>query len=181
MFFYQVQDKPPVSFTEEYIEFRLRKNTFTVNGIYYFVNHTNHYVSKEINYPFPLPTSEIDSVHVFDNAQGKFLAYEKLRKEIVFRMNMLPKDTVKLNIFYKQKVSGDTITYILTTTKIWGEPLKKAEYTFSTEKTRKIKSFSYPPDNTSYPGNEQKYFWSRQDFLPEKDFTISFRKNDSKK
>ena len=164
-----------MSFTEEYIEFRLRETTFTVNGIYYFVNNTSDRVSKEISYPFPVPMSDIDSVHVFDIEQGRFLGFEKLRQAIVFRLKMLANDTVRLNIFYRQKGIKDTVKYILTTTKNWGESLKKAEYTFETKKSRKILSFSYPPDKTSYPGHEQKYFWSRKDFLPEKDFIVIFR------
>lgn len=177
IFSFQSQERPPVSFTEEYIEFCLRKSTFTVNGMYYFVNHTVNIVSKEISYPFPVPLSNIDSVHVFDNTQGRFLGFEKLRKEVVFRITIPPNDTVKLNIFYEQKGVRDTVKYILTTTKNWGEPLKKAEYTFETEKYRKIRLFSYTPDKTSYPGNQQKYFWSRKDFLPEKNFIVVFRKN----
>jgi hypothetical protein len=177
MFCFQTQERPPVSFTEEYIEFRLRKTIFTVNGIYFFVNHTANIVSKEISYPFPVPWSDIDSVHIFDNTQGRFLGFKKLPMEITFRITIPPNDTVKLNILYKQKGVRDTVKYILTTTKNWGEPLKKAEYTFETEKMRKIRSFSYLPDKTSYPGNTQKYFWSRKDFLPETDFIVVFRKN----
>jgi L-2-hydroxyglutarate oxidase LhgO len=154
LFCFQTQEQPPVSFTEEYIEFRLRETTFTVNGIYYFVNNTAHMVSKEINYPFPVPMSDIDSVHVFDIEQGRFLGFEKLQQGV--------KDTVK---------------YILTTTKNWGEPLKKAEYTFETEQYRKIRSFSYPPDKTSNHSDQQMYFWRKKDFLPEKDFIVIFRKN----
>jgi hypothetical protein len=176
-FCFQAQEKPPVSFTEEYIEFRLKKTTFTVNGNYYFVNNTANIVSKEINYPFPVALTDIDSVHIFDNTQGQFLTFEKLQKKIVFRVTIRPKDTVKLNIFYKQKGIKDTVKYILTTTKNWGEPLKKAEYTFEAEKARKVLSFSYPPNKSSNTGNTQKYFWSRKDFLPERDFMVVFKKN----
>jgi hypothetical protein len=176
MFFLQTQEKPPVSFTEEYIEFRLKKTTFTVNGNYFFVNHSANIVSKEITYPFPVPLSDIDSIHIFDNVQGRYVEFKKLPKQITFRITIPPKDTVRLNIFYKQKGVKDTVKYILTTTKNWGEPLKKAEYTFETEKARKILSFSYPPDNTSTSGIHQKYFWSRKDFMPETDFIVILRK-----
>ena len=175
LFCFQTQERPPVSFTEEYIEFRLRETTFTVNGIYYFVNNTANVVSKEIRYPFPVPISTIDSVHVFDMEQGRFLGFERLGQVVVFRLSMSVNDTVKLNIFYRQKGVKDTVKYILTTTKNWGEPLKKAEYTFETERYRKIRSFSYPPVKTSFSGHEQNYFWSRKDFLPEKDFIVIFR------
>ncbi|MGA2822702.1 MAG: hypothetical protein ABSE72_04170 [Bacteroidales bacterium] len=177
LFCFQTQERPPVSFTEEYIEFRLRETTFTVNGIYYFVNNTANIVSKEISYPFPVPMFDIDSVHVFDIEQGRFLGFEKLRQAVVFRLNILPDDTVKLNIFYREKGVKDTVKYILTTTKNWGEPLKKAEYTFETERYRKIRSFNYPPDKTSHHNDQQLYFWNRKNFLPEKDFIVIFNTN----
>ena len=176
LFCFQAQEKPPVSFTEEYIEFRLRKNIFTVNGNYFFVNHTANIISKEINYPFPVSLTNIDSVHIFDNIQGKFLDFKKSSKQVSFRITVPPFDTVRLNIYYRQKGIKDTVKYILTTTKNWGEPLKKAEYTFETEKARKIRSFSYPPDKTSV-SDKQKYFWSRRDFMPASDFIVVFRKN----
>ena len=172
----QAQQKPPVSFTEEYIEFRLKKDVFTVNGIYVFVNNSNGYSTEEIHYPFPAVRSGIDSVHVFDMNHGKYLETESRQKEVVFRLNIQPKDTLKLNIFYRQKEVKDTATYILTTTKNWGESLKKAEYTFEAEANRKIRSFSYPPDKTTSRGDQQKYFWSRRDFLPDKDFIVIFEK-----
>jgi hypothetical protein len=133
-------------------------------------------VSKEITYPFPVSLSYIDSIHIFDNTQGRFIEFKKRPKEVAFRITIRPSDTVRLNIFYKQKGVKDTVKYILTTTKNWGEPLKKAEYTFETEKARKILSFSYPPDNTSKSA-DQKYFWSRKDFMPETDFIVILRKN----
>ena len=166
------QGKPPVSFIEEFIEFRLKETTFTVNGNYYFVNNTPSAVSKEINYPFPVSISTIDSVHVFDLTLGRFLDIKKQARAISFNLVVLPYDTVKLNIFYQQKGVMDTIHYILTTTKIWGEPLKKAEYTFETERFRKIKSFSYSPDKSTTTDDKQKYFWKKKDFLPERDFLV---------
>jgi hypothetical protein len=171
---FQLQVRPPVSFTEEYLEFRLRETTFTVNGNYYFVNNTVNAVSKEINYPFPVALSNIDSIHIFDNAKGRFLEFKKLRQAVVFRLSLMPNDTVNLNIFYEQKGVGDTIKYILTTTRNWGEPLKKAEYTFETEQYRNIKTFSYTPDKTIIHNHQKKYFWHRKDFLPEKDFIVIF-------
>jgi hypothetical protein len=176
LFCFQAQEKPPVSFTEEYIEFSLKKTIFTVNGNYFFVNHTANIVSKEITYPFPVKLSDIDSIHIFDNLQGKFLTCKKLPKEVTFRITIPPHDTVRLNIFYKQKNVKDTVRYILTSTKNWGEPLKKAEYTLETDKTRKIQSFSYPPDKSS-SSDKLKYYWSRKDFMPETDFIVIFKKN----
>jgi hypothetical protein len=168
--------QPPLSFAQEYIEFGLKDASFTVNGLYVFVNNTKGYISKEIHYPFPVSISKIDSVHVFEMGLG-YLKFEKHPKEIIFHLNVRPLDTAKVNIFYRQREVTDTITYILTTTKIWGEALKNAEYTFTVDRTRKILSFSYPPDKTTYPGNDQKYFWKRENFLPTRDFVVILAKS----
>jgi hypothetical protein len=174
--FYQQGDHRPVSFTEEYIEFRLSGTTFTVNGNYYFVNHSGESVSKIISYPFPVALSCIDSIHIFNLDDGKYISYEKTRQAAVFHLDCRPGDTVRLNIFYKQTNVTDTVRYILTTTKNWKQPLKKAEYTFTTESSRKILSFSYPPDKSSLKGREQKYFWSRKEFLPDRDFVVILKR-----
>jgi hypothetical protein len=171
----QLKEKPPISFTEEYIEFRLRESTFTVNGNYFFVNNTANMVSKEISYPFPVPISVIDSVRIFDIAKGTLVQFKKSGQGVIFHLNIQPSDTVRLNIFYRETGVKDTVHYILTTTKNWGEPLQKAQYTFETEKSRKIKSFSYPPDGSSHTEKAQKYSWTRKNFLPEKDFIVVFR------
>jgi hypothetical protein len=175
VFLFQLKEKPPISFTEEYIEFRLRESTFTVNGNYFFVNNTAGLVSKEITYPFPVPFSKIDSVRIFDIAKGTLVQYKKSGQVVVFHLNIQPADTVRLNIFYREIKVKDTACYILTTTKNWGEPLQKAQYTFETEKSRRIKSFSYPPDNSTRTDKAQKYSWTRKNFLPDKDFIVVFR------
>ncbi|MGA3012827.1 MAG: hypothetical protein ABSD71_02205 [Bacteroidales bacterium] len=170
--FLQVQNKNTFSFREEYIEFRLKGSVFTVNGNYIFVNNTANTVSSEINYPFPVALSIIDSIHVFDNSQGKFLNFKRISKAILFRLVLMPLDTVKMNIFYRQTGVKDTIRYILTTTKIWGKALKRGEYTFETDTGTHIKSFSYPPDKQVIHGNHQKFYWHKKDFMPEKDFIV---------
>jgi hypothetical protein len=170
--FFQVQNKNTFSFREEYIEFRLKGSVFTVNGNYIFVNNTANLVSSKINYPFPVALSNIDSIHVFDNSQGKFLAFKKISKAILFRLVMMPHDTVKMNIFYRQQRVGDTARYILTTTKVWGEALKRGEYTFETDAGTHIRSFSYPPDKQVTQGKLQKFYWHKKDFMPEKDFLV---------
>jgi hypothetical protein len=175
IFLFQSRERPQVSFTEEYIEFRLRETTFTVNGNYFFVNNTPGLVSKEITYPFPVPMSDIDSVRIFNIAEGKLVQYHKSDRAVVFHLNIQPSDTMRLNIFYREKGIRDTVHYILTTTKNWGEPLQKAQYTFETERNRNIKSFSYPPDNSSRTNKAQKYSWTRKNFLPDKDFIVVFK------
>ncbi|MCX6249565.1 MAG: hypothetical protein NTX61_02325 [Bacteroidetes bacterium] len=168
--FPQVHDKQTVSFVEEYIEFRLDGSEFTVNGLYVFVNNANAASSTNIFYPFPVAVSAIDSVFIFDNSAGKFLEFSKGKNGVNFNLQVPSRDTLKLNIFYRQKDIKDSVRYILTTTRYWGKPLVEALYTFELRKSRKINSFSYDPDRASVSGDWIKYSWRKQHFMPDRDF-----------
>ena len=163
-------------FSEEYIEFRLDKNIFTVNGDYLFVNPGNRVISKTIMYPFPVDISLIDSVHVFNKQSGTFLPLKKERRDVRFNILLAPRDSLKLNIFYRHQQRSDTLIYILTTTKNWRQALRKAEYSFESDPEVSIKSFSYKPDKISGGQGHKRYFWIRHQFMPEKDFLIILNK-----
>jgi hypothetical protein len=176
LLFLPPQQKSPVTFSQEYIEFRLDGDKFTVNGIYVFVNHRTKSLAHLITYPFPVPTSKIDSVYVFDTNKGVFLKFTKQKKGINFEVEFPPNDTVKLNIFYIQSGVSDTARYILTTTQAWGSPLSNAEYSFEADPAHTVKSFSYPPDKTTRLNNRTKYFWRMKNFLPDHDFEVFLAK-----
>jgi hypothetical protein len=88
---------------------------------------------------------------------------------------LLPKDTVDVNIFYRQKIS--TVNkYIITSTQSWGKPLETAVYTLTTDKNLKIKSFTYVPDSIRDTVNKRLYIWKKQHFMPKIDFEITIDK-----
>jgi hypothetical protein len=37
-----------------------------------------------------------------------------------------------------------------------------------------MESFSYPPDSTSIRKEVQHYYWKKKEFMPDKDFDVSF-------
>ena len=86
-----------------------------------------------------------------------------------------PKDTVDVNIFYRQKISSVN-KYIIVSTQSWGKPLETAVYTLTTDKKLKIKSFSYTPDSIKEVNDKRLYFWKKQQFMPTIDFEITIDK-----
>jgi len=161
----------PVSFFEEHIDFKLDRNFFSINGIYSFYNNSNDGVTQQIIFPFAVKIKSIDSINIIDLNRRKLVPYTLMMDAVSFSLTILPKDTLDLNIFYRQKASGKN-TYILTTTQAWGTPLDKAFYTLIAPKEMSINSFSYIPDSVKLVDDNYLYKWEKHQFLPEIDFDI---------
>jgi hypothetical protein len=110
-------------------------------------------------------------VKIIDLNRGILVPYSLMMDAVSFNLTVQPKDTLDVNIFYRQKTSGKN-TYILTTTQAWGNPLNKAIYTLITPKEMAINSFSYIPDSVKVVDNNSLYKWEKHNFLPEIDFDI---------
>jgi len=160
-----------VSFFEEHIDFKLDSTYFSINGIYSFYNSSNETLHKKILYPFADKVNMIDSIKVMDLNNLAIIKYSFIENAISFTITIPPKDTLDLNIFYRQKSSNKN-TYILTTTRLWGKPLDKAIYTLTIPKSLSIDSFSYKPDSSRVIDDKRLYFWEKYHFLPELDFDI---------
>jgi hypothetical protein len=158
-----------VSFFEEHIDFSIDDKYFSINGIYSFYNNSYELVNKHIAFPFAGNTSMIDSIRVFDLNKMQFLEFKTREKSISFILTLSPRDTLDINIFYRQYTSNKN-TYIITSTQAWGKPLEKAVYTLTTAKDIIIKSFSYNPDTFIYAKGSKVYYWWKYNFMPQIDF-----------
>ena len=158
-----------ISFFEEHIDFALDKQYFTINGIYSFCNHSDREINQSILFPFADEVSEIDSIRIVNLKSSSNVAFTKSGKYISFNLSIMPKDTVELNIYYRQKTTISN-KYIITSTKSWGKPLEKAFYSLTVSQGVKIKSFSYQPD--LFKKKKRTYFWKKENFMPENDFIV---------
>jgi len=166
------QAQTPASFIREAIEFRLTDKTFSVNGIYVFINNTDRPVTQGISYPFPVSLNLIDTLHIVNMVTGQFLTYEVQSNAVHTTMSMAPRDTVLLNIFYRQRSFSDTLIYILTSTRKWKKPLQQAEFILIADTSCEITGFSYPPDKMEVKETSNVYLWQFHNFLPQHDFQI---------
>lgn len=163
-----------VSFFEEHIDFKLDSSHFTINGIYSFYNNSQNSVSQQIVFPFAATTKTIDSIKVLDLNAQRLLPYTLMASAVAFIITIPPKDTLDVNIFYRQK-SAIKNTYILTSTQSWGKPLDRAFYTLLTSTERAIDSFSYDPDTVKVVGNHKLYQWEKHHFLPQYNFEVTIK------
>lgn len=162
----------PVSFPSEYIDFTIDNECFTINGIYTFRNNTGTTIFHDILFPFVNEVSQIDTISIVDLRNFQRVPFKKLKKEVVFNLNIAPNDSTEINIFYKQKRTHKNV-YILTSAQSWGEPLEKAVYTLTIDKNLKIDSFSIEPDSAKTGDEYTTYFWSKFNFMPQTDFEIT--------
>jgi len=77
-------------------------------------------------------------------------------------------DTLVAEAVYRQKLHGDYARYIVTTTKVWGRPLRKAVFDIRLPPGTEALEFSYPFAATE--GGTYRY--EARDFLPDRDIEV---------
>ncbi|MFP4471885.1 MAG: hypothetical protein ACLFPE_14470 [Bacteroidales bacterium] len=169
----QAQD---VEFFREDLEFRLRVDEFSVNGLYYFRNPAAHPVKQVLFYPFPDEAlygkvSEVFATQLPDSASC-FIS--RTTTGAMIRLEIPPKYEKVLRIGYTQHPPGNFAKYIITTTQNWEKPFELANYVLIVPDDLEIKSFSIPPDDFVDQKNATIYSWKRKDFMPQVDFEFTF-------
>jgi hypothetical protein len=156
-----------IEFINEKIDFSITSELFKINGIYMFVNSSENENHQMILFPFPGESDKVDIVRVFNLSYNEDLPYQKVARGIVFRMILMPYDTVNINISYNQKTEKVN-TYILESARTWNKPLLRADYSLSYDNTVMIDSLSPEPDSLI----NNVYFWTRTDFYPNENFIV---------
>lgn len=156
-----------LEFIGERIDFAINSERFTINGIYYFVNNSEQEIKQTILFPFAQNTDSIIVKRVYNLSYSENLSYQELGKAIAFKVLVIPKDTVKVNIAYSQNTVKENV-YILESTQTWGQALKKADYSLTFETSVQIDSLSLKPDSM----DDNVYYWRKLDFYPKENFKV---------
>ena len=167
-----------VKFFGEDITFRIDKEYFIVDGIYWFFNETDKLAEKIIYYPFPTDysTGEVDSISIYNiSEQREEIALEMRDSVLRYLLMMAANDTTIYRIGYRQRVRNGCVKYILTSTAEWDRPLEWAKYKLIADDKAEIDQFSYEPDRLYELDNEKIFFWEKRNFLPEFDFVICIK------
>lgn len=156
-----------LEFIGEKIDFAINSERFSVNGIYYFSNNSEKEIMQTILFPFSKNTYSITVKRVYNLTYSENISFQELENAVAFKVLVLPKDTVKVNIAYSQKTVKENI-YILESTQTWGKALKRADYSLTFDTSVQIDSLSLKAD--SFTNNV--YFWNKQDFYPNENFKV---------
>lgn len=163
----------PLSFLKEEIQITVNEGFCDVTGTYYFVSPTNKKIEKTIYYPFPVNKLAFpDSIFLNIPKTGKVLNYKKGKKGIYFRLEV--KDTAVVQVFYRQPVSKNEMTYILTSTQEWNKPLQEASFEITVPGNIDITGISYPWHYVESKDGYKTYHIIKNKFMPKKDLHIEW-------
>ncbi len=156
-----------LDFVRESIDFAVSSTQFSVNGIYDFYNNSTNEIRQTILFPFSENSDSLKVKRVYNLTYNENIQYQIISNGIAFKMIVLPKDTVRINISYSQKSDKENI-YILESTQTWGKPLQKADYSLRFNNSVSIDSLSLKPDTLI----NNVYYWSKTDFYPNENFKV---------
>ncbi len=168
---------PAARFTRERIDITVRPSAVEVCGLYVYENPWPFPVTQGLAYPFPVDDSHPAPVSIqvteADPADGS-----DLRVVPTFRLGGTPRYSIRIRpggvahvrVRYVQPAYVPSATYLLTTTQPWGRPLEHGEYVLNPMGVRILES-SYPLDGP------EPHSFVRRDFMPDKDWRFSWRKN----
>lgn len=167
-----------ISFFREDLGFRLSRDVFEVDGLYYFRNNTSQEVRQMLFYPFPdvEKFGEITYISVNMENDTTPLVATQSKHGALFKLQIPPHGEVAYRIKYGQRNKGGTAKYIITTTQKWDKPFEVANYSLEFDNEIRFDSISIPPDSIVKTNESTRFYWSRQNFMPVCDFDFFFRK-----
>ena len=169
-----------IQFYREDLNFKLEENRFFVDGLYYFRNLTNNPIHRTLFYPLTLDSvyGGVDSVfaiNIKDIIENTNLKIQNSGASITISIE--PDSTAVYLIGYRQEIKHNKAEYILTTTQSWGKPFEQVKYTLDFSKDLKLDSLSYMPDSLMEDSHYYKFFWYKEDFMPDRNLIIEFHKD----
>ncbi|HOV10235.1 MAG TPA: hypothetical protein PLL90_00575 [Bacteroidales bacterium] len=166
-----------LQFYREDLTFEIKDGFFYVDGIYNFCNNGDKEIKQVLYYPFPFDSlyGGVDSINAIDvNAKSQKIILNITEKGFLFKIALNPYGIGKYKISYRQKLLKNKAEYILVTTQKWGTPFESSNYKLITSDNMKITSTSYIPDSTKQISDKEIYYWSKKDFMPDKNMIFYF-------
>ena len=118
-------------FVEETVIFNVYPDRLDVSGDYLFENASRLPAIQLIRYPFPVDDTHPcpDAIRAaWEDAADRRLIAPVVANSAFLYVLMPPHSKRTLHIDYTQHCGGNMAEYILTTTRTWGEPLRKARF-----------------------------------------------------
>jgi hypothetical protein len=164
-----------ISFFKENITMKIEKDYFYVSGSYYLKTAGDQ--SIILVYPLPADSlyGDVDSIKIFNLTTNEPVKILERKKDVtVFKLEFAEYKEVELLISYRQQLFGNRAEYILESTASWRKPLEQADYQLIVPKDLEINNFSIPPDESIDIGEEKIYYWSKKNYMPERNMVFEF-------
>jgi hypothetical protein len=120
-----------ISFPRERVDATIiSKDTLQINGIYWFANQTNTKTTATIYYPFAIDSSSEfpDYIKLTNLSAEKPVKYKTVHNGIQWNISLDAGAVDSFLVVYRQKVRNMSACYIVTSAKMWGQPLETADF-----------------------------------------------------
>ncbi|MDD4309486.1 MAG: hypothetical protein PHO32_03835 [Candidatus Cloacimonetes bacterium] len=166
-----------LSFEAEELRFSLQPGFWEMEGLYHFANHTDEPISQVIFFPIPADSlCAVPTISKVELAEPDSLAscvfVQQNNAGFYFRLSMPEKHFCTVQIVYKQVLSGNYASYIITSANKWGKPLSFASYSLVFAHGITITELPFPVQQQGNTG----YFWEFYDFSPQGEFLVRFNR-----
>ena len=171
-----------LTFEKEKIRLIIHDGECQLIGDYYLKNNSSkrrkqiiyYPIIKRENLPFP---HYFRVISLLNNKNIDFTIYSK---GITFLVDIPPYSVRTYRVEYRQKTPADEMEYILTTTALWGQPLKSADFEIMIPEHFSLDSLSFNTIKKSRKKDKIIYYIHKKDFLPQKNLFIKWRKSHEK-
>lgn len=172
---YKLRWEKKAEFAAEEVTIRLEPGVARVDGVYRFHNPRDAEVALDLSYPF----AEGDGVAepakvVVSNDVGADVPYRRKKGKINFGVKIKPHADAAVRVSFEQGCRGREFTYILTSGRSWGRPLKEARFVVEAPASFGPLASTYPLERLSNEGAVVRYGFARENFSPERELTISW-------
>ena len=153
-------------------------DTLVIKGTYLFTSKTGDAGRYTLYYPFPLD-SAMDypsSIAVTSEDGQRAFLYVKEKEGVNFSVQVPKAGACTTKVVYKQHVRRCKGKYILLTTHAWGEPLHDSHYSVTIASSLTLTYLSYVCDSIKSGNHGLTYYFYRDNFLPERDIDVSWKK-----
>jgi hypothetical protein len=167
----------PVEFIREHVTLLISSESIVVEGIYLLRNSAPMDRIQSLTYPFP-----VDSTHTFPDSisvtyQQHPVEFAVKENRIVFSLEIPAGEQAGFRVVYRQPCLDNSACYILTSTSAWGQPLKSADFVIVFAEGLLLDWVSY--EVTEDENRACTYTFSRNDFSPDRDLCLRWRRRAS--
>lgn len=180
-------DRSPVLFDSEIVRLFVKGDTLEVEGIYLLLCNAQRSNTVTLFYPYPGRDYLGDAHTVLLQARPPGGEWRPLSFEEVDHKRTMPTgeiiggarwwvpldlgDSLEVRTIYRQGLTAECATYIVTTTSAWGQPLKNVRFEIHLPQELDPTSFSFPFRLVSPPSGTY-YLYETSNFMPEVDIDV---------
>jgi len=166
----------PVEFVSESIDIVISEGSFAVTGSYTLRWNDRGLSSFPLIYPFPVDCglSFPDTVSVTGAGSGEPIPFRENRERGVIAFSVRPGMSDTFSVIYTQKYVGNSVRYILISTKAWGKALERAAFSVTVPQCFLDVELSYEADSISKDGDSVIYSMIKTDFMPDRDLLVTW-------